>query len=640
MSTTKTGPTEREARKVAEAARETEWTKPSFGKELFLGRLRLDLVDPWPSNSPEQVAAGEAFLERLRPYVETIDGAAIEREASIPDDVFSGLAELGAFGMKLPTKYGGLGLSHLYYCKALTLAGSANGSIGTLLSAHQSIGVPQPVKMFGNGEQKQKYLPRVAAGEVSAFLLTEPDVGSDPARLGTSATPVEGGYLLNGVKLWATNGPISTLLVVMARVPKSEGRRGGITAFVVEADSPGITVESRNAFMGLRGIENSVTRFHDVFVPDENVLGAEGRGLKIALTTLNTGRLSLPAMCVASSKWCLNVARGWAAERVQWGRPVGRHEALSTKISFIAATTYAMEAMVDLCCLLADDDANDIRIEAALLKLYASEMAWKIADDLVQIRGGRGFETADSQRARGERGLEAEQVLRDLRIMRIFEGSTEIMHLLIAREAVDAHLAVAGNIIDPDASRDDKLKAVAKAGAFYAGWLPTLVAGKGQVPNAYAEFGPLAHQLRYVERTTRKLARSIFYGMGRWQGAMERKQAFLGRVVDIGAELFAMTAACGRAKAERQSRPGGVQLADLFCDQARVRIGALFTALWSNTDDADDAAAKDVLAGQYAFVESGIKLPADDGPWVSPAEPGPSSKPDVRRVVPRPSVEY
>ena len=640
MSTTKTGPTEREARKVAEAARETEWTKPSFGKELFLGRLRLDLVDPWPSNSPEQVAAGEAFLERLRPYVETIDGAAIEREASIPDDVFSGLAELGAFGMKLPTKYGGLGLSHLYYCKALTLAGSANGSIGTLLSAHQSIGVPQPVKMFGNDEQKQKYLPRVAAGEVSAFLLTEPDVGSDPARLGTSATPVEGGYLLNGVKLWATNGPISTLLVVMARVPKSEGRRGGITAFVVEADSPGITVESRNAFMGLRGIENSVTRFHDVFVPEANVLGAEGRGLKIALTTLNTGRLSLPAMCVASSKWCLNVARGWAAERVQWGRPVGRHEALSTKISFIAATTYAMEAMVDLCCLLADDDANDIRIEAALLKLYASEMAWKIADDLVQIRGGRGFETADSQRARGERGLEAEQVLRDLRIMRIFEGSTEIMHLLIAREAVDAHLAVAGDIIEPDASRDDKLKAVAKAGAFYAGWLPTLVAGKGQVPNAYAEFGPLAHQLRYVERTTRKLARSIFYGMGRWQGAMERKQAFLGRVVDIGAELFAMTAACGRAKAERQSRPGGVQLADLFCDQARVRIGALFTALWSNTDDADDAAAKDVLAGQYAFVESGIKLPADDGPWVSPAEPGPSSKPDVRRVVPRPSVEY
>ncbi len=636
MSPIQTGPTEREARKVAEAARESEWIKPSFGKELFLGRLRLDLVDPWPSNSPEQVADGEAFLARLRSFLETVDGAAIEAESSIPDEVFTGLAALGAFGMKLPTRYGGVGLSHLYYCKALTLAGSANASIGTLLSAHQSIGVPQPVKMFGTDEQKQHFLPRVAAGEVSAFLLTEPDVGSDPARLACSATPVEGGYLLNGVKLWATNGTIATLLVVMARVPAAEGRRGGITAFVVEADSEGITVESRNAFMGLRGIENSVTRFHDVFVPAENVLGGEGRGLKIALTTLNTGRLSLPAMCVTSAKWCVNVARGWSAERVQWGRPVGRHEALAVKISHMAATTYALEAMLDLCCLLADDDANDIRIEAALLKLYASEKAWTIADDLVQIRGGRGFETAASQRARGERGIEAEQVLRDLRIMRIFEGSTEIMHLLIAREAVDAHLAVAGDIIDPEASRDEKIRALAKAGAFYATWLPTLVAGKGVVPTSFADFGPLASQLRYLERTTRKLARSIFYGMGRWQGAMERKQAFLGRVVDIGAELFAMTAACLRAHTERAVRPEGVELADLFCRQARVRIGAAFTALWENTDDADGAAAKQVLAGRYAFVEDGILLPGDDGPWVSPVVPGPSAKPDIRRHIPRP----
>lgn len=631
MSPTQAGPTEREARKVAEGARESEWTKPSFGKELFLGRLRLDLIHPWPTNSPEQIERGEAYLERLRPYVDTIDAARIEHDAAIPPEVFADLAKLGAFGLKLPEAYGGVGLSHLYYCRALALAGSAHGSIGTLLSAHQSIGVPQPVKMFGTEEQKQRFLPRVAGGEVSAFLLTEPDVGSDPARLGTSATPVEGGYLINGVKLWATNGTVAGLLVVMARVEKTEGHRGGITAFVVEADSPGITVENRNAFMGLRGIENSVTRFHDVFVPTENVLSGEGRGLKIALTTLNTGRLSLPAMCVAASKWCLNVARGWSAERVQWGRPVGRHEALAVKISHMAATTYAMEAMVDLTCLLADDDANDIRIEAALLKLWASEMAWKIADDLVQIRGGRGFETAASQRARGERGIEAEQVLRDLRIMRIFEGSTEIMHLLIAREAVDAHLAVAGDIIDPEASREDKIKAVAKAGAFYATWLPTLVAGKGVVPNSFPEFGDLARQLRYVERTTRKLARSTFYAMGRWQGGMERKQAFLGRIVDIGAELFAMSAACVRATAEADRRPEGVELADLFCEQARVRIDALFHSLWDNTDAADNTAAKRVLEGRYVFLEEGIRLPAQDGPWVAPVTPGPSRQPDARR---------
>src|SRR5690242_13744078 len=480
---------ERQARQVAEAAREADWRQPSFGKELFLGRLRLDLIDPLPVPDPERAERAEAFLGRLRDFASTVDGPRIERETRIPDEVLRGLADLKAFGMKIDEKYGGLGLTNLHYCKALTLIGSANPSIGALLSAHQSIGVPQPLKLFGNDEQKQHFLPRLAAGEVSAFLLTEPDVGSDPARLSTVATPVEGGYRLDGVKLWATNGTLATLLVVMAQVPKSEGHRGGITAFVVESDSPGITIEKRNAFMGLRGLENSLTRFHDVFVPAENVIGREGQGLKIALTTLNTGRLSLPANCVGAGKWCLAVARGWSQARVQWGLPVGRHEAVAKKIAFIAATTYGLESMLDLCALLADDDRNDIRIEAALVKLFGSEMAWQMADELIQIRGGRGYETADSLAARGEKALAVEQLLRDLRINRIFEGSTEIMHLLIAREAVDQHLAVAGDIIDPDAALGRKAKAGARAGLFYGGWLPTLTVGKGQVPGGFGSYG-------------------------------------------------------------------------------------------------------------------------------------------------------
>src|SRR5256714_729133 len=491
---------EKQARQVAEAAREAEWRKPSFGKELFLGRLRMELIDPWPAPDEAAVAKGEDFLAKLGEFAKTIDGAQIERDARIPDEVLRGLAGLGAFGMKIDEKYGGLGLSNLYYTRALSLVGSANPSLGALLSAHQSIGVPQPLKLFGTDEQKQKYLPRLAAGEISAFLLTESDVGSDPARLSTTAVPVEGGYRLDGVKLWATNGTLATLLVVMAQVPKSEGHRGGITAFVVEGDSPGITVEKRNGFMGLRGLENSLTRFHDVFVPAGNVIGREGQGLKIALTTLNTGRLSLPAMCVSAGKWCLSVARQWSAARVQWGRPVAQHEAVAKKIAFIAATTYGMESMLDLCCLLADDDRNDIRIEAALVKLFGSEMAWLMADELIQIRGGRGFETAESLAARGEKSVPAEQILRDLRINRIFEGSTEIMHLFIAREAVDAHLSVAGDIIDPDASFGRKARAGARAGGFYARWLPTLTVGKGQLPAGYADFGPLAKHIRYIER--------------------------------------------------------------------------------------------------------------------------------------------
>nr|WP_305787022.1 acyl-CoA dehydrogenase family protein [Actinoplanes lichenis] len=618
---------EQQARQVAEAARESTWRKPSFGKELFLGRFRLDLIDPPPAAR----ATPHPFLAELAGYLATeVDGSRIEREARIPDEVFHGLARLGAFGMKIDEAYGGLGLSNLDYCRALTLAGSVSPAVGALLSAHQSIGVPQPLKLFGTPGQKREFLPRLAAGEVSAFLLTEPDVGSDPARLSTTAMPVDGGYRLNGVKLWATNGTVATLLVVMAQVPGQ-----GITAFVVEGDAPGITVERRNAFLGLRGLENSVTRLHDVFVPAANVIGGVGKGLRIALTTLNTGRLSLPALCLSASKRALTIAREWSAARVQWGRPVGEHEAVATKVAFIAAATYAIESMLDLCCVLADDDRNDIRIEAALVKLFASETAWRVTDELVQIRGGRGYETGESLAARGERGAEAEQMLRDMRINRIFEGSTEIMHLLIAREAVDEHLAVAGDIIDPAAGLGRKARAGVQAGAFYARWLPTLAVGPGQTPSAYAEFGRLAAHARYVERSSRRLARSTFYAMSRWQGKLERKQSFLGRIVDIGAELFAMSAVCVRARSD--ARPEAVELADLFCRHARLRAEALFDALWTNTDTVDVEAARRVLGGRYAFLEEGVQAPPADHPWVARYEPGPATVPDVRRRVPPPA---
>ncbi|MEV5354244.1 acyl-CoA dehydrogenase family protein [Streptomyces sp. NPDC093516] len=632
--------TEREAREVAEAAREQHWRKPSFAKELFLGRFRLDLIHPHPVPEDEATQRGEEFLAKLRDFVETkVDPALIEREARIPDEVIDGLKELGAFGMKIGTRYGGLGLTQVYYNKALALAGSASPAIGVLLSAHQSIGVPQPLKLFGTEEQRERFLPRCARTDISAFLLTEPDVGSDPARLATTAVPDGDDYVLDGVKLWTTNGVVADLLVVMARVPRSEGHRGGITAFVVETNSPGVTVENRNAFMGLRGIENGVTRFHQVRVPAANRVGEEGQGLKIALTTLNTGRLSLPASCVAAGKWCLKIAREWSAAREQWGKPVAHHEAVGSKISFIAATTFALEAVTDLASQMADENRNDIRIEGALAKLYASEMAWTMADELVQIRGGRGFETAESLRARGERGVPAEQLLRDLRINRIFEGSTEIMHLLIAREAVDAHLSVAGDLIDPEKSLGDKAKAGANAGAFYAKWLPKLVVGPGRLPTSYAEFKhevDLSGHLRYVERTSRKLARSTFYAMSRWQGRMESKQGFLGRIVDIGAELFAMSAACVRAEHLRVRGENGreaYQLADVFCRQARIRIEELFTRLWTNTDDLDRKVVQGVLSGTYAWLEQGIVDPSGDGPWIADATPGPSRKENVHRPV-------
>ncbi|MEV6105790.1 acyl-CoA dehydrogenase family protein [Streptomyces sp. NPDC051940] len=633
---------EKEARQVAEAAREQDWRKPSFAKELFLGRFRLDLIHPHPVPADEDAKRGEEFLAKLRDFCETrVDNALIERDARIPDETINGLKELGALGMKIDTKYGGLGLTQVYYNKALALVGSANPAVGALLSAHQSIGVPQPLKLFGTEEQKEKFLPRCARTDISAFLLTEPDVGSDPARMATTAVPDGDDYVIDGVKLWTTNGVVADLLVVMARVPKSEGHKGGITTFVVEGSDPGVTVENRNAFMGLRGLENGVTRFHRVRVPAANRIGPEGAGLKIALTTLNTGRLSLPASCTGAGKWCLKIAREWGAAREQWGRPIAKHEAVGSKIAFIAATTFALEAVLDLSSQMADEDRNDIRIEAALAKLFASEMASLMADELVQIRGGRGYETAASLAARGERAVPAEQVLRDLRINRIFEGSTEIMHLATAREAVDAHLKVAGDLIDPEKALSDKARAGAKAGAFYARWLPKLVAGPGQVPGMYNQFHPKGHvdlavHLRYVERTARKLARSTFYGMSRWQGRLETKQGFLGRIVDIGAELFAMSASCVRAELLRRDGEHGKQayeLADAFCRQSRIRVEELFGRLWTNTDDLDRKVVKGVLDGAYTWLEQGIVDQSGDGPWIADATPGPSEKENVRRPI-------
>jgi alkylation response protein AidB-like acyl-CoA dehydrogenase len=630
--------TEEQARALAEESRESGWDKPSFAKELFLGRFPLELIHPFPKPSDADEGRTRAFLDKLREFLNTIDGSVIERDAQIPDEYVKGLAELGCFGMKIPSEYGGLGMSQVAYNRALMMASSVHPSLGALLSAHQSIGVPEPLKLAGTPEQKRKFLPRCAAGAISAFLLTEPDVGSDPARLASTATPVDDGqaYELEGMKLWTTNGVVAELLVVMARVPKSDGHRGGISAFIVEADSPGVTVERRNKFMGLRGIENGVTRLHRVRVPRENLVGREGDGLKIALTTLNVGRLALPASATGSAKWSLKIAREWSSERVQWGKPIGKHEAVASKVAFIAATCYALDAVLELSGQMADEGRNDIRIEAALAKLWYSEMACLIADELVQIRGGRGYETAESLAARGERAVPAEQVVRDLRINRIFEGASEIMRLLIAREAVDAHLTAAGDLANPKADLRQKATAAVGASGFYAKWLPKLVFGEGQRPTAYSQFGPLASHLRFVERCSRKLARNTFYGMARWQASLEQRQGFLGRIVDIGAELFAMSAVCVRAESQRvEDAVVGQQayeLAETFCEQATLRVEALFHALWTNTDSSDVRLTDHLLEGRYTWLEEGmIDQSEGTGPWIADWEPRPSTETDVAR---------
>lgn len=596
---------EQEAREVAEAARETEWN-PSFLKELFEGRVRLDLIHPFPEPSPADLAKAAPLLEKLEKFMlEQVDADRIDREGKVPVEVVQGLREMGAFGIKIPEAYGGLGLSQLMYTRAVSVVSSVDANVTALLSASQSIGVPVPLKLFGNEEQKKRYLPRLAKGAISAFALTENHAGSDPAGLTTSATLSPDGthWILNGEKLWCTNGTVAEVIVVMARTgPKK------ITAFIVETDWPGVEVVQRLHFMGLKALENGIIRFHDVKVPVENVLLGEGKGLKLALTTLNTGRLTLPASCVTGAKRCLEIARKWAVDRVQWGQPIGKHDAVAQKLSRMAADTFAMEAVSDLASLLADRPKTDIRLEAAVAKMWNSEAGWRIADDTLQIKGGRGYETADSLRSRGERPDPVERIVRDWRINLIFEGSSEIMRLFIAREAVDTHLKVAGDLINPKASAGQKIAALLKSALFYAVWYPKQYFGWGRWPR-YAEFGPLAKHLRFVNRSSRRLARTLFHAMIRFGPRLEKKQGVLFRLVDIGAELFAMSATCARANLlarKDPGNPGPIQLADLFCRQTTWRVIVKFEEIFANTDDQGYRVAQDVMAKKHLWLEEGI----------------------------------
>ena len=610
--------TEREAREVAEGAREKHWERKSFVKSLFAGRFHLDWVHPHPLPDPAEHDRAREFLDGIEEFARTrIDGDAIDRNAWVPEEVLDGLRALGAFGIKIPREYGGLGLSQVTYNRALEIVASRCISTAAFLSAHQSIGVPQPLSYFGTEEQKRAYLPRLAAGALSAFALTEAAAGSDPANMSTTATPTEDGsaYLLNGEKLWCTNGPRAELMVVMACTPPREGVKGKrpISAFIVDAAWPGVEVVRTCSFMGLKGLSNGILRFTNVRVPSENLLWGEGLGLKLALITLNTGRLSLPALCTAAGKSILHVCRRWCRDRVQWGAPVGRHDAVAQMLGRMAANTFAMEAVMELSSAMADAKTFDIRIEAAMAKLWNSETAWHLADDAVQIRSGRGYETADSLRARGEMAAPVERLLRDLRINRIFEGSSEIMRLFIAREAVDQHLKKAGALVDPRASLWARAVALVRAGFHYAWWYPTRWMGWGHWPR-FAEFGRLAKHMRFVDRSSRRLARALFGGMVRFGAGLEKRQAVLARIVDIGSELFVMTAVTVRADMLAAKNPedsSPADLADLFCRQARRRIQALFSNLFSNDDAATYKVAGRTMEGAYGWLEEGVVTLAD-----------------------------
>lgn len=592
---------EEKVMELAESSRE-EWEKHSALKEIFMGHFDFKMIDPFPEsvglNDPKFIQ----FLDIYKKFLsDEVDADLIDREGKIPEKVISRLKEMKLFALKIPKEYGGHGFSQSEYNEILKITSSKDSNLTALLSAHQSIGVPQPLLLFGTNEQKQKYLTRIAMGEISAFALTETNVGSDPANLLTTVREANDHYLLNGKKLWCTNVTVADLVVVMARHAESDL----ISAFIVEMKWEGVKVEHRCHFMGLRALENGVVSFENVKIPKENLLWKKGKGLKLALVTLNTGRLALPAGVVGIAKKNLEIARMWSRQRQQWGKPIYKHEAVAHKIADLATSTFAIEAISDLATALYETH-QDIRLEAAVAKLFCSETGWENVDELMQIRGGRGYETADSLKARGEAGIAVERLMRDFRINRIFEGTTEIMHLFIAREAVDKHLKISGVMLDKNKSLSEKIKALPGILLFYAGWYPRLWFSWSLWP-LYSKYGKAAVHLRFINRSSKKLARQIFHGMLFYGPKLQNRQLFLFRLVDIAVLLYVMAACLSKArKLSIEGNRDAYKLADLFCRSSSNKIKKIFSDLWNSSDDVKYKLAEKIEKDDFIWLEKGI----------------------------------
>jgi len=614
IDTSKMSTGKREALELAEASRDPLDERGSFASNLFIGRYDFNRIYPWPEQSGEDREAGKDFLASLEKYLrENVDADEVDRTGEIPQKNIEELFALGAFGVKIPKQYEGLGLSQVNYGRAAMLLGSWDENLTALVSAHQSIGVPQPLLLFGTEEQKKKYLPRVARKEISAFALTEWNAGSDPANMNLRADPTEDGsaFILNGEKLWCTNLIKAGVLVVMAVTPPKmvNGReRKQITAFIVDVDSPGLEITYRCRFMGLRALYNGIVKFTNVRVPRENMIAKEGQGLKVALTTLNTGRLTIPAACVGLSKRLLEICRKWASERIQWGGPIGKHSAIAGKIAEMAGNTFAMEAITFLTSGLVDRKAGDLRIETAMCKMWSTETTWKTSDDAMQVRGGRGYETAQSLKGRGEEGVPVERFLRDCRINMIFEGSSEIMRLFIAREALDPHLKVGGAIFNTTLPMSERIKAVFTSGRFYAGWYPRqwFSSGAGKIDNLHRD---LQRHVDYAARTSKKLARGLLHAIARFGPKLDREQLLLSRFVGIATELFAISATCSFAQYKMdhgESAEEILSVANYFCNSAKARIDHYFAGTARNVDKTGYQLTQELMAGKHAGLRDGI----------------------------------
>ncbi|MBS0153857.1 MAG: acyl-CoA dehydrogenase family protein [Nitrospira sp.] len=603
------------AEAVAEIARDKA-SYTGFLSGLFEADVRWDLLTSIDIPRTSQPAL--EFFERFKAVLVSLDSEQVDQEEELPESVLKALADLGAFGIKIPKRFGGQEFTQYEYQRLATLCGSVDASLTVLLSAAQSIGVPEPLRLFGTEEQKAKYLPRLARGEISGFALTERHVGCDISKVETYAVRVMEngqiiGYRLTGHKFFITNSAkrdgefLSSMLVVIARIvdrpeevhdPQAQKRYG---AFIVETAWPGCSV-IRLRFEGVRGIYNGAPSFDQVYIPCENLLGGEEDGLRIALATLTVGRLTLPAACLGGLKQCLAVMRWWAKTRVQWNKPIGEHNLIGEKLCRAAASTLALEAVMAFCGAWANKK-GDLRLESAASKIIGSEWYWQTVNDLFQVRGGRGFMTAESQRRSGEVDIPVMRMMRDARINLVWEGTSEILRIWMAREGLAPYIEQALALL-----RGTLAQRLA-APLYYARMVVRSCLPCSRPARAAGLFGgDYRRWVRFVESASRRLTRSILGTTIRHRQSLHHKQLLLQDLVDDSLVLFPMAAIIWYASQPNiRTKPGVQALADYFCQDMADRLNPEAKKISRHKKDAAVyCLSKAIMNGEYAWLEEGI----------------------------------
>lgn len=424
---------------------------------FFYGEVDENIVFPYPHFSEDQVEIAKEFTDAVKKFGEdNIDGEKLDEEAKIPDDIIQGLAELGLCGLGVPEELGGMGLDYSLYSRVFAEVGAFDGSIATFLGAHQSIGYRALINE-GSEEQKQKWLPSLASGEkFAAFCLTEPGSGSDAYSIKTKAVDNGDGFFsITGQKLWITNGGMADFYTVFAKTDhKIEGETvEKISCFIVEKGMEGLSFGEKENKMGIRASETRAVYFDGVKVPKENVIGDLGKGFKIAMNVLNSGRLSLGAGCVAGMKTIMQLATEHANGRKQFGKTITEFGLIQEKLASMAALTYASESIVYMTTGNMCKGMKDYYLETAICKIFGSESLWEVVDTGLQIAAGNGY----------MKEYPYERIMRDSRINLIFEGTNEILRCFLALSGIrgpSEKLKELGKISNVSKALEDPIKSL------------------------------------------------------------------------------------------------------------------------------------------------------------------------------------